>query len=638
MRIFILILVGILYCNLSWAQPPKDSIPMLQAVDITANKLAFVNEINLQYFDAKKIENYSSQSLDNILRDYSAININTYGYGGMSNAGMRGGNSYHTAVLWNGVNLQDPLNGGFNISLFPLFFANDIKVHKGGSSALFGSGAVGGSIHLSNKIDFNKGFHVELLSSIGSFSNYQFGSSVKYSNDKVSSVIKVYKKTAKNDFPFINTEIYGSPKVKQQNAQQSQLGVLQENVFLLNKHQKINTAFWYQRNNQGVPTQMNAYTSKAREENESLRGQLGWKYFNKNHSFHFRNSILTSSLLYQDDISGIVALHRSFSNISEAEYNLKVRKYDDLKIGLINTFEKSNSDELKTVLGENPQQNRTALFVSYKALLRKNISATANIRKEYVENRFTPFTFSTGVNWNIFKTLDFNLNISKNYRTPTFNDLFWSDGMAKGNPDLQDESSINEELGIKWNNKTKFITLSVSAYSTSFKNLIQWVPENGIWTPINKKAVWARGIETSLSLNKKFGDFDFNLNGIFVFSRSTVTEISDNESDEILNKQLILTPQTKGNINFSVAYKTLSIEYLTKYVGQRFTTADNLNYLDSYLLADIVLKKDFKFKNQRLALLFRLNNIWNETYVSMPSYAMPLCNYELSMRLYLNKK
>lgn len=638
MRIFILILVGVLYSITSWAQPPKDSIPMLNAVDITAAKLSFVNEIDIQYFTAKKIENYSSQSLDNILRDYAGININTYGYGGMCNAAIRGGNSYHTAILWNGVNLQDPLNGGFNISLFPLFFANDIKVLKGGSSALFGSGAVGGSIHLSNQMIFNKGIEVELLSSLGSFANYQFGSSIKYSNSKISSVFKVYKKTANNDFPFVNTEIYGSPTVKQQNAKQNQLGILQENIILVNKHQKINTALWYQHNNQQIPMQMNAYISAASQENKSLRGQIGWKYFNKNHSLHFRNSVLFSSLLYNDGIAVIEALHHSFSNISEAEYNLKVRKLDDLKIGLINTFEKSNSDQLKTILDENPQQNRTAIFLSYKALFRKNIFATANIRKEYVEDRFTPFTFSSGVNWNVFKILDFNFNISKNYRTPTFNDLFWSDGMAKGNPFLKDESSVSEEFGIKFKDKTNFITFSVNAYSTKFKSLIQWVAENGIWTPINKKAVWARGIETSISLNKKFGDFDFNLNGIFVLSRSTIVQKTDNESDEVLNKQLILSPQREGSINFNLAYKTISAEYITKYVGQRFTTSDNLNFIDAYVLSDVLLKKNFNFKNQRVALMFRLNNIWNKTYVSMPSYAMPLCNYELSMRIFLNNK
>jgi len=436
----------------------------------------------------------------------------------------------------------------------------------------------------------------------------------------------------------VNTEIYGSPTVKQQNAEQNQLGILQENVILINKHQKVNTALWYQHNNQEIPMQMSAYISNSSQENKSLRGQLGWKYFNKNHSLHFRNSVLFSSLLYKEDITSIKALHHSYSNISEVEYNLKVRKLDDLKIGLINTFEKSNSDELKTSLDKNPQQNRTAIFISYKALLRKNISATGNIRKEYIDDKFTPLTFATGVNWNVFKTIDFNFNISKNYRIPTFNDLFWSDGMAKGNPNLQDESSISEEFGIKWKDKTSFITLNLNAYSTSYDNLIQWVTENGIWTPINKKAVWARGIETSVLLDKKFGDFDFNLNGIFVLSRSTIVKKSDNESNDVLNKQLILSPQEEGSINVSVAYKTLSVEYLTKYVGQRFTTIDNLNYIYSYTLSDIVLKKNFNFKNQRLALMFRLNNIWNTTYVSMPSYAMPLCNYELSIRIYLNKR
>jgi iron complex outermembrane receptor protein len=638
MRIFVFIVIGILYSCISLAQPPEDSITMLKRADITANKLAFVNDIDIQHFDAKKISNYSGQSLDNILGDNAGINIKTYGYGGMSNAGMRGGNSNHTAVLWNGVNLQDPLNGSFNLSLFPLFFANDIKVHKGGSSALFGSGAMGGSIHLTNTKDFNKGLQLDILSGISSFSTYQFGTGLKYSNNKLSSILKVFYKTAKNDFPFKNTEIYGNPIIHQENAEQKQIGVLQENVFIVNKHQKLSTAFWYQHNNQNIPKLMSSYSAGASQENESVRAQFAWKYFNKNYSLQIRNSVLLSSLLYNDNISNIRALHHSTSNISEAEYNLKLRKNDNLKIGLINTFEKSNSEDLKTTLDKNPQQNRTAIFTSYKAIFGKKLYAMANIRKEYVKDRFTPLTYSGSINWNFIKTFTVNINASKNYRTPTFNDLFWSDAMANGNPQLQDESSTSEEIGLKWIAKSKIFSLGINAYNSNYNNLIQWVPENGIWTPINKKAVWARGLESSFSINKNMGKFKFSLAGLLVFSKSTIVEKNDNESDEVINKQLILTPQSEWNTNFKVAFKKFSFEYITKYVGARYTTSDNTEYLDSYLIGDIILNKNLFIKDQRIAIMFRLNNIWNTNYVSMPSYAMPLRNYEFSLRLYLNKK
>ncbi len=638
MRIFILIFVSVLCSKLSWAQPPKDSIAMLAVVDITANKLMFLNNIDIQHFSTKKIANYSSQSMDNILNDYAGINIKSYGYGGMSNAAIRGGNSYHTAVIWNGINLQDPLNGGFNLSLFPLFFTNDITISKGGSSALFGSGAMGGSIHLSNKMEFNKGIGVDILASAASFSNYQFGGGISFSNANISSILKIYNKTAKNNFPFINTEEFGNPLTKQQNAAENQFGILQENMFIINKHQKINTALWYQHNNQEVPTAMNASKSQSRQENSSLRGQLKWKYYNKNQSFSLRNSILTSSLLYEDNISNIRALHRSFSNISEAEYRLKIRQSDIINVGLINTFEKANSDELKTELNKNPQQNRTAIFVSYKAVLRKNITVNSNIRKEYITNRFTPFTFSTGINWRFYKSFTANISISKNYRVPTFNDLYWSDAMAKGNPLLKDESSINSEIGIQWNSVNNLITLGINTYSTEYYNLIQWVPENAIWSPENKKAVWARGIESSISFDKKINKLTFSMGGILTLSKSTIVQKNDNESDDILNKQLVLAPKINGNTNLKITYQSFSIEYILKYMGKRFITSDNLDYLNAYQLSDIVISKDFSIQQHKLALMLRFNNIWNEVYVSMPSYAMPLVNYELSLRMYLTKK
>ncbi|MCK5776600.1 MAG: Plug domain-containing protein, partial [Bacteroidales bacterium] len=197
MKFYTFLLVICLYPAYLFAQNEPDTTSRtydLKTVDINASRLQFAPEVNIQKFDQELLQSRSSQGIQTLLSDYANVNIRSYGYGGLSNVSMRGANSNHTAVLWNGFNLQDPMNGGTNMLLFPLFFVDQVQVQKGGSSALFGSGAMGGVISLENNLAFNKGLQLGLFTSVGSFANYQTGASVNISGKKAIFRIKAFYK------------------------------------------------------------------------------------------------------------------------------------------------------------------------------------------------------------------------------------------------------------------------------------------------------------------------------------------------------------------------------------------------------------------------------------------------------------
>lgn len=60
----------------------------------------------------------------------------------------RGTNSNHTLVLWNGVELNDPYLGGFDLSTLSLDGAERLEIARGPFSALYGSSAVGGVVQV----------------------------------------------------------------------------------------------------------------------------------------------------------------------------------------------------------------------------------------------------------------------------------------------------------------------------------------------------------------------------------------------------------------------------------------------------------------------------------------------------------
>jgi len=639
-KFYTFLLVFSLWSGVVVAQNEQDTTArtyQLKAVDISANRLQFAPEINIQKFDQELLQSRSSQGLQTLLSDYANVNIRSYGYGGLSNVSMRGANSNHTAVLWNGFNLQDPLNGGTNLLLFPLFFVDNISVQKGGSAALFGSGAMGGSISLDNNLSFNQGLGIGVFASAGSFENAQIGASAQWSGKKAVFLLKAFHKQGKNDFPFTNTEQFGKPEMRQSNAELSQWGILQENAFQIGKKQVLNTHLWIQQTDHNLPPNMTQLSSQQNQLDKSVRGSLDWNYFAKKWRLTVRNGTFYNQLDYSDPATKIYSTHKSISNITEAEGNFKIRKQKDLlNAGLNYTYEQGLSE----AYGANQNRNRFALFASYLWKFSPKFSLTGSGRKEYVDHRFTPFTFSLKLSAKQIGSFRFFAQYAQNYRIPTFNDLFWYDGMAKGNPDLKDESSWNLEIGSGYLKKigNGELMAKASIFNSYFTNLIQWVPVQGIWTPQNQQEVWSRGAEIRANYTYNTRNWLAKLGGSYSYIQSTLEKKAANEPESILHKQLILTPIHQANINFKLQYKAWGIEYLQDFVGKQYITADHSDWISRYTLGNIVFSwQDDVFK-QPLSISFRWNNIWNTVYQTMPSYAMPLSNFELSLRFYFNQK
>ncbi len=127
-----------------------DTTIFLHEVNINSNIIQnFSSGNKIQSLHPKTIQAYQNSNLLEILSDHSMANVKSYGISGISNISLRGSQTNQTAILWNGINLQDPLNGSINPSLFPLGIVDEIEIQYGGSGALYGSGAVGGVIVIS---------------------------------------------------------------------------------------------------------------------------------------------------------------------------------------------------------------------------------------------------------------------------------------------------------------------------------------------------------------------------------------------------------------------------------------------------------------------------------------------------------
>ena len=125
-----------------------DTIRQLNVVEVSTSRLIlFSNANKSETLDSALLDRYTSSNLADILLNESQIFIKSYGLGSLASSSFRGSGANHTSVLWNGFNLQSPMNGIIDLSLIPANFMNNVAIQYGGAGALWGTGAVGGSIH-----------------------------------------------------------------------------------------------------------------------------------------------------------------------------------------------------------------------------------------------------------------------------------------------------------------------------------------------------------------------------------------------------------------------------------------------------------------------------------------------------------
>jgi len=638
MNLFKISLLTTCFCHAfeGLAQQSIDTVLQLRTVDVIAPRVAnFSTGTKIQKIDSATLSRYSSGNLSTVLENESPLFIKSYGLGSLAVSSFRGGSASHTATLWNGFNLNSPMYGQLDFALVPTGFITNVNIQFGGTSALWGSGAVGGTIHLNSDATFNKGITVLAGSNFGSFESYGQNLQVEISKQKWISSIKLLNNSANNDFYFYNTQLAGSPKVKQSNAELKQYGLLFENYFKINDGQKINIRFWYQNTDRNIPPTMLQTVNRSNQKDESCRLTSEWQRVGEKVNYYVRAAYFDEYLIYSDFAYDYRSLNRSQTIITETESKIKLNKNNLLNIGVNNTFAKAMASD--GYLFE-PQQNRFAVFSSYRFTSNNNkFLSTLSARQELIKTALVPFTYSLGSEYTFFKWLSAKGNVSKVYRVPTLNDLYWNPG---GNANLMPESGYCEEAGVlmKWGGADSKINFSVepTVFNRNMNNWILWLPGPAYWSPQNIMEVWSRGMETRSELGFRIYKVKIKINVSTNYVVST-NEKAKTDNDASVNKQLIYVPMYSGHAKISVEYKRFLLSCNQNYTGYRYTSTDNSEYLKPYSLTNVYASYKISFANYYVNLFVQVNNLLNTQYQVLLNRAMPLRNYQAGISIQFNK-
>jgi iron complex outermembrane receptor protein len=614
-----------------------DTIIVLSEVSVVSRIVKLNSENNIVSIDSSVIQSISGESLSDLLSKYANVSIKAYGVSGISSLSIRGGGTSHTAVVWNGFNLQDQLNGGFNFALAPAFIADKIDVKYGGSSAVYGSGAMGGTISMSNTPNFNNGLGSKSALFFGSFGLMNFQQQLSFGNDRFYLSAKGFYSSVDNDFSYTNMAKPGFPTDTLCNAAIEQYGLLVDGYYKFGTRQMLSAHFWAQNNNSEVPPNMISANGYALQYENWDRLALEWQLAGENVSWEIRNGTFYSYLNYVNDGIGIDALHTSLNNVSEVISDVKVIRKSSLEIAVNNNYTMGNSDNFS----ETESLNKLAFFASFKTKLVDNTVLNVNVREELVSGELKPVTFGLFGEYSFSEHWIINSNVSKNHRTPTFNDLYWKDAYAIGNSDLKDESGYSTDLSFIVKHKFGRVTTErkITGYFNSTYDLIQWVQDGAVWTPMNRKKVHSYGAEMFCSSSYEFSESSvIGLTVNYTYTHAATIENSENDSDDILNKQLIYTPYHQGNIFVNYRFKDIRISLNGDFTGDQFTRDDNSDYLKAYFVVDLNTSYSFWMKRCRARVFVKVKNLFNADYMQMQWYPMPPVNFEAGVSFGLSEK
>jgi iron complex outermembrane receptor protein len=584
--------------------------------------------------DTSALQWYSNNSLSELLSFSLPVYLKSYGPGMLSSIAFRGTSPSHTAVLWNGFNINQPSNGQTDFAIVPLVAHDAIEIQYGNASTNYGSGAIGGTVLLSSALQFGQGYRVALKQSLGSFHTFDTHLHTSYSTNKLSLQTKLFRQQSRNDFSFKNITRFDNRLEKQSNAAVEQYGFTQDMALAINSKNVLTLRGWYNYNNRQIAPAMGSAHRDARQKDENFRVTAEWNHFSNAGNTSVRMAFFDEHLLYTEEQLNSETSIQTLQTQAEHEYTLKD------KLILKGGVELQQFHARADGYGGYKKENRGSVFLLTRYQPNDRLDLSVNIRQAMVEGYNPPFTPSAGLSYKLINqphhTLSLKTNTAKSYRIPTLNERFWLTG---SNPDIKPENSWSYESGLAhlWKNQKMSVSSEITTFYMKVDNWIQWQPTSqGFWSPVNVMQVNPKGLEFSSDITIQNRYISTKLGTAYTYTASTISQSYTNNSQE-RGKQLMYVP-----LHSWVAYGNIEINAMTlganlSYTGYRYTSNSNTDWLSSYALLNLIAAKSINWNRTNFQVSGRVNNILNKSYQNTEYRPMPGRNFQVSLQITYSK-
>lgn len=584
--------------------------------------------------DSSLLNNYYHLSLSETLAGCTPLFVKSYGYGGASTASFRGTAATHTRITWNGIDINSPMPGQTDFSLFASGMSDIVQVAYGGASLSYGSGGFGGTINLEHKPDWNNNTDLTVRSGAGSFGRYSGSLKFKSGTAVLQTVTRLMVSTSENDFTYLN-DVTGQDPVweKRRNSQMDHKEFMEE--FYYKKDSGIfNALLWYQSTSRNLPGSMltSNLVPDEKQYDDAFRSIVGYDFQKNKINISLKGSWLSTRLHYTSKTASINSENYSNTLVLKGGAETSIR--ESIKLNMFIT------NEVNIIESNNYSKDisRNAATLSISAQIKRgNRFGSTLLYQQILDGRSLLLPdFSVGLEYRIITGEEHYLkgNISRNSRIPSLNDLYWSPG---GNSSLKNEYAREYEIGYNFSQNLSarlLLDAEITGFYNHIRDMIQWLPgEYSYWSAKNVGSVNASGLESYFSLKYNYLKLDIKLNAAYSYTKS----VSTGSDDNINGKQLLYIPENQVNSSLNIAHGKIYIFWNTDFTGRRFITVDNAGYLPGYTINTLINGIKIELKRTTFDLNFKIENIFNTIYQTIAYHPQPGRSYFLSLSFHLTK-
>ncbi|HEX8562670.1 MAG TPA: TonB-dependent receptor [Flavobacterium sp.] len=597
----------LLWCCITAAQ--NDSIIKLDEVVVSDVQLQDFSGTHSVYTLRDSVLQYNQPSLTDLLNYNSAIYFKENGYGMVSSPSFRGTTAQQTAVIWNGININSQLNGQTDFNTITSNAFESVSIRPGGGSVIYGSSAIGGSIHLTDELRFVEGMHHRVRIGYGSFNTSAMNFKLAAGTKKWSIGAAISRNASDNDFQIPETNRKNSNGQYENLTLNTNIGYiidrrnvlkLYSNVFTGERHFSLLT-----------PTD-----NKTKYADFNTRIMIEWASAGERLTSKFRAAYLTEGYNYYPNID--------LETATGSKATTFVGKYDATytigKITLNGIVDYSAISARGSDIDRARRENvSSSLLMKYR--MSKSFRSELGIRKEATSDYESPILGALGARYDIGDNHSIRFNASRNFRTPTFNDLYWTQG---GNPNLRPELSHQVEIGSDYFFKNG--KLSATAYYMKIDDMIQWLPGTGVlWFPGNVLEVNSYGAEAILELRKSLGKNHFTVNSTYAYT------VSENAHT---GYQLVYVPFHKATASIALNRGPFSANYQVLFNGAVYTLSDNnpSYIIEPYSVSN--LSAEYRIgRNSGYKAGVKILNLFEKAYEVVEHRTFPGRNYAIYLTL-----
>jgi len=567
-----------------------------------------------------------SHSLSDLLINNSQVQLKLYGQSGIASSSIRGASAAQTQVSWNGLILNQLSTGQYDLSILNPLFIDDLAIQYGPMSSIGGEGAVGGAIHTNTNLSFDKGLELNQVSHLSSMSNIEHRSRIHLSSKKHAFDLRLLNGHFKNNYSFVDP--YYGAKSQVEHAMSNSSGTYISYAFKPNPMWLFKANFLEQDQYREIPASLSEALSKSVMTNSNTIFQL--RVYNQRESVQSNLNIglVEDQLNYNDSLRSEYSTHISKSFSAAYQLNYDLNHNSKLKIDL--SYHQDNVESESLNHDHSSEETMTG-SLHFRRRFSEKFVFMIGLRQDYIASVISPHLPSLGLEYSVNNDHLIKAAISRSYRRPSWNDLYWQD---LGNLELKDEDAWMFNFSIQKKNRFACFEMQneLSVYYGIIDNWILWKAQSHsfFWQPENVQKVLQRGVELESTITMN------NTHSSVSVSNSLALQYTSEESlmsEGIAGAQLIYTPIFKSNHCIKWAFNKWSIFYQEHVESKRYTSTDHNNFLNSYSVGNLGFMYSHQIGPCNYTASIELKNIWNSNYFLVADKPMPLRYLNLNLNL-----